>query len=169
MDFEHFLVALGSRKAVVAACRALPGSIPPQNPIENRCKALEIVGRQPPGSFRAAGALCRQPGAPQASQAGAGEGRWILGGFGRVWTGSGSSPQRPVAIRGARYTWEIDLALRKPLEDILFIIQYHCAAAGRPQTSPIVTNPVTDKMYRVLLQNETPLPNWDSDYLPLEI
>ena len=77
------MVALGSRKAVVAACRALPGTIPPQNPIENRCKALEIVGRHPQSTFPAAGALCRQSGAPQASQAGAGEGRWILSGFGR--------------------------------------------------------------------------------------
>ena len=71
--FCQLLGHYGSRRAPVRTCRALPVTIPSQNAIENRCKALEIVGRHPRSSFPATGALCRRPGDPQASQAGAGE------------------------------------------------------------------------------------------------
>ena len=92
VESEHLPVTLGSCKALMEACQALPGTKPPKNPIGNRCKALEIVGRRPCCNFPAAGAPHRQPGAPQASQAGADEERRILGtsrslraAAGRLW------------------------------------------------------------------------------------
>ena len=91
---------------------------------------------------RQLGALCRQPGATQASQADPGKGRRILGGFGWVEIGSGGSPQHSLAVREPRYTYRIDLTLRKPLEDVQFIIQYSCAAVSGPQTPLNTTNPV---------------------------
>ena len=68
------------------------------------------------------------------------------------------APTAPSCDSRPRYPCKCGLSLLKPLEDVLFIIQYDCAATMELQGPPTIANPVTAQMYRVLLQNETPLP-----------
>ena len=63
---------------------------------ENRCKALEIVGRRPQSTLPAARALCCRAGTPQA-------GRWIESNFRSFWTVAGRL-WRPVTPSQAPYT-----------------------------------------------------------------
>ena len=142
---------------LAAVCHALPGTIHLQNPIRNRWKALEIVGRHPACDFPAAGALCRRRDAPsrrKLTQGREADSEW----FWKGWGWFCELPPAPSCDSRSRYTRECDLSLRKPLEDVLFIIQYHRMAIRKPQAPPIVANPVIADTYRVFAPERDPPP-----------
>ena len=152
-----------SRSLWVAAGRCGGSSRPPrhrtpQNPIE---KPLQSVGKrwkasllQLPGRGSTPLPTRRPPGVASRRRGGEADSEWFWEGWGWFC----ELPTAPSCDSRPRYTCECDLSLRKPLEDVLFIIQDHCAAIAGPQTLSFAANPVTRQNVQGFAPERDPLP-----------